>query len=173
MFGKDRNGAIHRVGGYGRLIGDEGSGLTIGRLGLNLVAKCYYGRLPSSLLVPKIEEEFNIKDQNQLITEVYNKNFKVQDVTPLVMKAAEEGDRHCADILDKQTDELMIHIMTMKEKLKEEGMRLVFIGGLIINYNIYSRLLRDKIKVLLPRIVIQEPDYPPEIGAIIMAKESI
>ncbi len=38
MFGKDEAGEIHRVGGFGRFIGDEGSGYRIGRIGLNAVA---------------------------------------------------------------------------------------------------------------------------------------
>ena len=35
MFGKDVNGKIHRIGGYGRFIGDQGSGYNIGRKGLS------------------------------------------------------------------------------------------------------------------------------------------
>ncbi|MDX1700618.1 MAG: BadF/BadG/BcrA/BcrD ATPase family protein [Melioribacteraceae bacterium] len=170
MFGKDRSGIIHRVGGFGRLIGDEGSGLTIGRLGLNIVAKCYDGRIASSLLKDKVESKFQINNQNQLIIEVYNENLKVQTVAPLVMEAAEEGDRHCLEILDKQTDELMIHIMTMKEKLKDDEMKLVLIGGTVTSENKYSQMLKDKIRVLMPKIILQKPEHPPEIGAVIMAK---
>jgi N-acetylglucosamine kinase-like BadF-type ATPase len=173
MFGKDRNGIIHRVGGLGRLIGDEGSGLTIGRMGLNLVGKCFDGRISSSLLKDKVESEFNILDQSQLISKVYNEDFKIQDVTPLLIQAAMEGDRHCLEILDQQTDELIFHIVAMKEKLKEDHMKIVFIGSTITNENKYSAMLKDKIKSLLPKIIIQEPEFPPEIGAVIMAKESI
>ena len=126
-----------------------------------------------SLLKDKVESEFNILDQSQLISKVYNEDFKIQDVTPLLIQSAMEGDRHCLEILDQQTDELIFHILAMKEKLKEDHMRLVFIGSTITNENKYSLMLRDKIKSLLPRITIQEPEFPPEIGAVIMAKESI
>jgi hypothetical protein len=31
-------------------------------------------------------------------------------------------------------------------------------------------MLREKINLFLPNIKIQQPDFPPEIGAVIMAK---
>ncbi len=44
MFGKDSKGNIHRVGGFGRILGDEGSGFHIARSGLTAVAKQFDGR---------------------------------------------------------------------------------------------------------------------------------
>jgi hypothetical protein len=32
-------------------------------------------------------------------------------------------------------------------------------------------MLKDKIKLYLPNVILQNPDYPPEIGAVILAKE--
>jgi len=172
MFGKDQKGTIHRVGGFGRLIGDEGSGLTIGRKGLNILAKYYDGRGKETLLKEKVEKQFNIYDQNQLISKVYNDDFKIQEVAPLVMHAASEGDDLCNNILDSETDELLMHIVAMNNKLKEESMKLVFIGGTIVNENSYSNMLKEKLKLFLPQINIQQPDYPPQIGAVIFAKHN-
>jgi N-acetylglucosamine kinase-like BadF-type ATPase len=171
MFGKDRDGEIHRVGGFGRLIGDEGSGLTIGRRGLNIVAKSFDGRVTETLLTKMIAEKFNITNQSELITKVYSDKIKIQHVAPLVMEAAIKGDNLCKDILDKESDELLLHIVAMNRKLKEDKMKVVFIGGTITNENLYSQMLKDKIKLYLPNVILQNPDYPPEIGAVILAKE--
>ena len=171
MFGKDKNGKIHRVGGFGRLIGDEGSGLTIGRKGLNLVAKFFDGRIKETLLAPKVIEKFNISNQSELITKVYSENIKIQHVAPLVIETASEGDKYCKEILDTESNELLLHIIAMNEKLQEKNMKIVFIGGTITNENLYSKMLKDKIKLYLPNVVLQKPDYPPEIGAAIMAKQ--
>ncbi len=170
MFGKDRDGEIHRVGGFGRLIGDEGSGLTIGRRGLNIVAKSFDGRVTETLLTKMIAEKFNITNQSELITKVYSDKIKIQHVAPLVMEAAIKGDNLCKDILDKESDELLLHIVAMNRKLKEDKMKVVFIGGTITNENLYSQMLKDKIKLYLPNVILQNPDYPPEIGAVILAK---
>ncbi len=88
MFGKDKNGVIHRVGGFGRLIGDEGSGLTLGRHGLNLVAKHFDGRVKETLLTQKIQDKFNITNQSELITKVYSDAIKIQHAAPLVIESA-------------------------------------------------------------------------------------
>jgi len=171
MFGKDKHNEIHRVGGFGRLIGDEGSGLILGRKGLNVVSKFFDGREKETLLTEKIKDKFDINSQNELISKVYGENFKTQHVAPLVIEAASEGDILCKDILDKETNELLLHIISMNRKLSEENMKLVFIGGTITNANLYSKILKDKIKLFLPDIILQQADYPPEIGAVIMAKQ--
>lgn len=173
MFGKDNEGTIHRVGGFGRLIGDEGSGLTIGRKGLNLMAKYYDGRGKDTILRTKVEKSFGISDQSQLITKVYSDQFNIQDIAPLVIQSAAEGDNLCKEILDNETNEILLHIMAMQKKLNDEKMKIVFIGGTITNENEYSKLLNEKIATFLPKILIQQPDYPPEIGAAIIAKQNL
>ena len=171
MFGKDRFGNIHRVGGCGRLIGDEGSGLTIGRKGLNILSKYFDGRAEPTLLTQKVSRVFGINNQTDLINKVYSENVKIQHVTPLVIEAAIEGDDQCYNILNEETDELILHIISMYKKLDEEKMKLVFIGGTIANDNLYSDLLKEKINKNLPNIIIQAADNPPEIGAVLIAKQ--
>jgi N-acetylglucosamine kinase len=171
MFGKDHERNIHRVGGFGRLIGDEGSGLTLGRKGLNLIAKYYDGRGKESSLVKMIEKNFDIKNQDELITKVYGNEIQMQDIAPLVIKAAEMGDENCKSILEEETNELILHIVAMSNHLNDPEMKIVFIGGTITSDNAYSKMLIEKINLYLPKIQIQSPDYPPEIGAVIIAKQ--
>ncbi len=173
MFGKDQDGNIHRVGGCGRLIGDEGSGLTIGRKGLNILSKYFDGRGKDTLLRSKIAHEFDIANQTELITKVYSENFSIQKVAPLVMRSAEEGDDACANILDEETNELLMHIIAMSKLLNENNMKVVFIGGTIATENYYSNMFKNKINQFLTEIQIQQAQYPPEIGAVIFAKQNL
>jgi hypothetical protein len=39
--------------------------------------------------------------------------------------------------------------------------------------NLYSQMLKDKIKLYTPKVILQKADYPPEIGAVIMGKQLI
>lgn len=173
MFGKSEDGKIYRVGGFGRIIGDEGSGLTIGRKGLGILGKYFDGRIKETLLKEKIEKQFEISNQEQLINKVYSDFVQPQLIAPLLMEAAAEGDKYCQEILDKESDELLMHIMAMQEKLGDDNMKLAFIGGIVSNNNPYSNMLKEKIKLYLPHIKLQNPDYPPEIGAVIMAKQTL
>jgi N-acetylglucosamine kinase-like BadF-type ATPase len=169
MFGKDKNGVIHRVGGCGRFIGDEGSGFMIGRKGLIAVSKHLDGRGNPTLLTDFLRSEFNIDDLPTLITKIYKENFDIASVTPFVIKAAEENDIACLKILEEESDELTLHVKAIHNLLKEETLKLSLIGSTITTENLYAKMFQEKINDL-GNVKLQDPDYPPAIGAVIMAK---
>ncbi|NOG98446.1 MAG: hypothetical protein HND52_10850 [Ignavibacteriae bacterium] len=170
MFGKDRNGNVHRVGGFGRFIGDEGSGYVIGRRGLTAAAKDFDGRGLKTKLTSLLNEKFNISDSPSLITEVYKNKFDIASAAPLVTEAAEKGDEICENILNDEAEELILHIRAMAKLLKEDETKLCLIGSTLTTENYYSKLFHSKVKKYLPNVTIQSAEHEPAIGAILMAK---
>ena len=170
IFGKNEKGEIFRNGGFGRTIGDEGGGYSIGRKGLNAVSKVYDGRIQKNKITDLLLEKYNIDSPEKLIDEIYKNNFDIASVAPLVIEAGEKNDPEAVKILDEESDELVLCVKRMFDLLKMEKMKLAFIGSLISNSNFYSRLLKSKIKIKFPQIEIVEPDNSPEIGAVIIAK---
>ena len=144
IFGKDKNNVIHRAGGFGRFIGDEGSGYSVGRKGLNAVSKEFDGRGVKTELTKILEKDFGIKNSSQLIIEIYNHNFDIASFAPKVIEAAESGGNNSKQILNEETDELILHVKSMYKILNEEKMNLSLIGGLIENKNYYSDLFKSK-----------------------------
>ncbi len=173
IFGKDKNNKIHRVGGFGRLIGDEGSGNTLGRRGLNYVAKEFDGRGAKTLLTEILKRDFGIADSSQLITEVYRNNFDAASFAPKVIDAAQSGDEIANRILEEESDELILHIKSIFNMLAEETLRLCLMGGTIATDNFYSAMFRKKVELRLPNVKIVPAENPPEIGATFMAKNLI
>jgi N-acetylglucosamine kinase-like BadF-type ATPase len=171
IYGKDENGNIHRVGGFGRLIGDEGSGFSIGRKGLQAAAKYFDGRGDETLIVELIEEKYSIKTADELITKVYKENFDIASIAEVVIIAAKNEDQIAHHILLEESRELIHHISTMMKKMNVIDLRVSFAGSLISNKNFYSDMLRDKIKTSLPSVKIVAPKYSPIEGAILLAKE--
>ncbi len=171
MFGKDEDGNIHRVGGFGRYLGDEGSGYAIGRKGLVAVSKDFDGRGNKTLITGMLNEKFGIDSPEKLISEIYKNNFDLASTAPLVLAAADKGDQSAIKIIDEESDELIDHISSMRKKINQLKMNLAFIGGIISSDNIYSRMLRKKIGIKLPEVNLQDPEYPPAMGAILMAKK--
>ena len=169
MFGKDSQGVIHRVGGFGRILGDEGSGFHIGTSGLTAVAKQFDGRGRKTELTELLKAEFDISSSSELITAVYNNNFDIATVAPLVMQAAEHGDEICKNILMNEVDELISHFHSMKELINEIKLNVSLIGGTITTDNFYARLFAKKV-ALIKGVKITEPELTPEFGAAIMAK---
>jgi N-acetylglucosamine kinase-like BadF-type ATPase len=173
IFGKDKNNNVHRAGGYGRLLGDEGSGYSIGRKGLIETAKNFDGRNDSTLLTQLLNKDFEISSGAQLISQVYNNNFDIASFAPKVIEAASIGDSLAIRILEEESDELIFHVRAMYKKLGEETMELCLVGGIISSKNYYSALFREKIKLQLPEVRIVEARFSPEIGAAIMAKSKL
>lgn len=171
IFGKDKNNNIHRVGGFGKLIGDEGSGTTLGRKGLNAVAKFLDGRSDKTILFDYLKNEFNIYNSNSLITAVYRNNFDIASFAPKVIDAASLGDKASIKICEEETDELILHVKAIYKLINQEFMKLSLIGGIISNENFYSKMFHDKLKKELPNVLITNPEYPPEIGAVLLAKK--
>lgn len=170
LFGKDEKGIIHRVGGFGRLIGDEGSGYSIGRKALNAVSKESDGRGEATLISELLNAKMNSSSSTSIINEVYKEKLDVASVAKIVIEAAEEGDMIAEDILDEEADELVLHIKSLMNKIQTDNLNVAFSGSLIDNKNFYSGLLKQKIKSTLPKVIVVKPACTPASGAILFAK---
>jgi len=170
LFGKNENGVLHRVGGFGRLIGDEGSGYSIGRKALNAVSKASDGRGEETLISELLDAKMNHNTSKNIINKVYTEKLDVASVAKIVIEAAEEGDPIAEDILDEEADELVLHVRSLINKINKNNFSVSFSGSLIDNKNYYSDLLKRKIKSTLPNVNIIQAAFPPLGGAIIFAK---
>ena len=171
MISKDGERKIHRVGGFGRFIGDEGSGYSIGKKGLQAISQFYDGREKDTSLVKFISDNFGINNDEELINAVYKNDFDIASLAQHVISAAEKKDKVCLKIIDEETEELVFHIFAMREKIKLKAMEVSFFGSIIANDNYFSRLLRKKIGEKFDDVVVKEPAQSPAIGAILIAKD--
>lgn len=173
IFGKDRTGQLYRVGGFGRYIGDEGGGYSIGRLGLQAVAKSLDGRGPETKLLNILRENFGINSAEDLINKVYKENLDFASIAPYVIQCAEEGDEACREILRKEAEELVLHIKAIKDKIKVRTVYISFLGGLLSGENYYSKLLRKIILQKVEGVNVILPEHPPAYGAVLLAMDAI
>ncbi|MDQ7817259.1 MAG: BadF/BadG/BcrA/BcrD ATPase family protein [Melioribacteraceae bacterium] len=173
IFGKNQSNNIFRVGGFGRLLGDEGSGNTIGRKGLNEVAKEFDGRGAKTLMSELLKRDFGINDSSQLITEVYRNNFDLAAFAPKVIEAAQNNDEVAIKILEEESDQLILHVKSMINLIGDEAMKLCLVGGTITIDNLYSKMFKAKIELHTPEVKITQAENPPEIGAVLMAKTKL
>jgi len=173
IFGKDSSGNVHRVGGFGRFLGDEGSGNTLGRKGLTAIAKDFDGRSEKTSLTERLKKHFGIENSAQLITEVYRNNFDMASFAPHVIEAAKDGDETAIKIIEDESDELILHVKSIYKMIGTEKLNLCLVGGTIATENFYADLFRKKINEQMPYVQIIPPENPPEIGAAFMAKSFV
>jgi len=173
MLGKNENDIIFRVGGFGRYIGDEGSGYSLGKKALNAAAKEIDERGERTIITKLLFKELNISSADQLISKIHQPDFKIASITKILFEAAELDDKISLSILKEETGELIEHIKAMLKKMKKEKLDISFAGSILENENIFSNLLRKKIEEELPNISIHKAENPPVMGAIILGQKLI
>ena len=76
-------------------------------------------------------------------------------------------------ILDEESDELIDHIKAILQKMRMKKINIAFAGSLLTNKNVYSNMLRRKIRSSLPSLKIIKLKHSPVEGAILIAKEML
>jgi N-acetylglucosamine kinase-like BadF-type ATPase len=171
ILGKDQNGFIHRCGGFGKILGDEGSGYMLGKKGLISAAKKFDGRGEKSLITDLLKDKYQIKSEQDIINAVYKNNLDIAGVAPLVLASAGNNDKVALRIIDEETEELLTLITCMVKKLNKEYIEISFTGRLITTVNIFSITLKNKIAASYKMVKIIEPEYSPAMGAVFIAKK--
>ena len=168
IYGKDEKGIMYRCGGYGRILGDPGSGYSIGRKGLTAAIKEYDHAGSRTAISGLLIEKFQIKSFKEIINAVYKDKFNIASAALLVIEAAEMNDRTAIKIINEETDSLLKLISCMIKKLKTDSLDIVLTGSLISKENSFSFVLKEKIAGIFKQVNIKQPEYPPAAGAIII-----
>ncbi|MCU0453111.1 MAG: hypothetical protein MUE68_05600 [Bacteroidetes bacterium] len=172
VFGKDVNDKVHRSGGWGRIIGDEGSGYAIGRELLRAVAASIDDRSPKTMLPRLLKESFGLGTQEAIITALYRENFDVASVAPVVTEAAGKGDPVAREILSRAAHDLVAVIAPVVAKIRGRSRRPVpvaFIGSVLTAKNLYSNRVRSLLQRTVPGARVRSALAPPVRGAVLLA----
>jgi N-acetylglucosamine kinase-like BadF-type ATPase len=174
VYGKDERDRIYRAGGWGRLIGDEGSGYAIGREALHAVAKVLDGYDEKTKLIKLFDEKFGFGSPDVILDAVYKDNYDFASVVPVVMEAASNGDPIAKKILIRASSDLVeaikIVVMKMNKGKKSIPRRsLSFLGELLVKDNFYSRKIRSVLKREVPLVSYRHAESSPVVGAALMA----
>jgi N-acetylglucosamine kinase-like BadF-type ATPase len=163
-------GKFIRIGGWGRIIGDHGSGYEIGKMAIKHLTDEYDYNKKFSRLSKAIEKSFSINRKN-ILKLIYHKNFDVQSVVPLVLELASKKDKDALHIIDKAVEDLLKHLDVFISHSKNNKTNLAFTGSIIESNNILTRRLNDKIKKKYgSNINIVKKIHTPAEGAILLAK---
>ena len=135
-WGTDRAGQPIQVGGWGRLLDDEGSGYWIGLRGLQRVMTEHDGRSAPSALGPKLVRACGVSGPGDLVTWVATAAKRdVAALAPVVISAANAEDRAAEGILEDAVRALTDLVRGVGTRLSEgdHKTRVVLWGGLIAN----------------------------------------
>jgi N-acetylglucosamine kinase-like BadF-type ATPase len=160
-------GRLLRVGGWGHLLGDPGSGYSVGQKGLRAVAAACDGG-DATTLRARLREQFGIEDREQLIHAVYQDGISMQDVAPLVVDAAAD-DAVAAGILADEADGLAEQVGWLVDQSDPITPRITLLGGMIQNDR-YDRVLRGRLRDHFPDWSVRQLQTEPVTGALRRAR---
>jgi N-acetylglucosamine kinase-like BadF-type ATPase len=174
IMGKTHRGEIMRVGGWGRQLGDEGSGFAIGKGALASVTHDIDGRGYAGALRKLIAQQFRLSTRDDIIEAVYRNNFDFALLAPLVMQAAADNDLVAQKILDQEASLLVEQCADLFRQMGVPGkVGLVMFGGLVQPETIYSKIVQMKIMRALPQAEVQAPLRSAVEGAIILGLQKL
>ena len=172
-LGKDSFDRTARSGGYGHLLGDEGSGFWIGREAMRKCLDKHYsgGDLQ---LTKKICEIYDVNNITQAVTAVYQSGkfaAMLGQIAPLVFSAGEEGDVVALEIIAKAGNELgKLAVDTAKKLNFIETKKVALIGGLAKRKNVLEFHIKNMWDNAEFELVT--PKYPPPVGAVMLGRKN-
>lgn len=177
-FARDQRGQIHRVGGWGYLIGDEGSGFAIARDGLNAALQGFDGRAPKTQLRQLFEEKFRVGRIDEIISQIQlpkPDRGAIASLAPLVFDAAKNGDAVSVEIIQRAGFELGRLIATQLTTLREvvPPITVSLLGNLFQQNEMLMGGINKALASEMQKIKIVEPRFPPVVGAAMMALAAI
>ncbi len=133
-WARDEGGVMHRVGGWGQHVGDEGSGYWMVMEALRRVARAEDGRSTATTLRESVLERLGLLDPTELVAWVASAGKReIAALVPDVAHAASAGDAGAVDILERAVDMLARHLTAVVERSGpwSQKPRLALWGGLI------------------------------------------
>ncbi len=171
FIGKLPDGTLASVGGWGRVLGDEGSGYFLGLEAAKAVVREIDGRGHAAAFHALLKDRFGWETRDRIIAAVYQEKFDLASLAPVVIEAAAEGDATSRTILEHGAREIADALASLVRRMKsDEAVGVVFVGGLIDHDTVYARILLETIGARVPIAEVRPALYPPARGALILAK---
>lgn len=168
----DERGALHRAGGFGYLLGDEGSAAWIGLEAVRRLARVYDGREPDDETSRLAARHLAAPDRFALIRAVYGERIDVARIAalaPSVIAFAAKGNRASVAIVERAAGELTALVTAVAQSAglhaTPAAAKIALCGGLLERRNLLAQLVEHGIASALPHAELTR-DCDPLLGAV-------
>lgn len=153
----DQSGQVHKIGGWGYLLGDEGAGYWIGKEAIRLALFQLESKktILEGSLADQVLNAMQAHDWETVKTFVYAKDrSEIAALSRIVDFAATSGDADAVSILNKAAAYLAELVDRIDKNLERKSLPVKFTGGISGSKSLYSELE----KFLRMRVSISKVD---------------
>jgi N-acetylglucosamine kinase-like BadF-type ATPase len=172
LVGLRHDGQIVRVGGWGWLVGDEGSAVGLGRAAVQAVFHAADGIGAPTLLTALLQSHFEVTEVRAIKRLVYAASFGARGfaaLAPLVGQAAAQADDVAQSILTEGAAALAQATQALYKAMDfaEQPLPVALIGGAWEHVAGFREVFEQAVRSLPVRLT--EPALPPLYGAALAA----
>ncbi|MEK7442283.1 MAG: BadF/BadG/BcrA/BcrD ATPase family protein [Chloroflexota bacterium] len=175
VYGRNKNGETTRAGGWGYLLGDEGSGYRIGLAALQAIVRSHDGRDENTILQSSILNHLSLSSPTDLIKYIYRQRVPTTEIAALasfVEEAAENGDTTATRILQEAAHELSLAAKSVVRQLRMTGaIPCAQAGGVITRGKMIAAMFRESAHAMGLALHPIQPVIEPAQGAIRLAQK--
>ncbi|HEY2432554.1 MAG TPA: BadF/BadG/BcrA/BcrD ATPase family protein [Vicinamibacterales bacterium] len=173
-YGRNDRREAARAGGWGFVLGDEGSGYWIGRAALRAVLRQADRRGPATALTPLLLAHYGVPRAQEVIHHVYAESLRpaaLAALAPVVMRAFSAGDQVAAGILERAAAELESSALIVAQRLGMTGSSFPFVlsGGIFRAVPWLEQELARRLPMASPGSSTRLLEDEPAIGAVRLA----
>ncbi|MBD0384451.1 N-acetylglucosamine kinase [Paenibacillus sedimenti] len=174
VYGMNDQGEIARAGGWGHLVGDEGSGYWIGKQAIIHILKTKDGRMAPNKLAAHILPYLGLRDAEDLFNWTYSTRYsveKVGELSSLVSQAHMQGDSFAQSILIQAAKELFACAMAVIKRinLTTKPFPIILQGGVLYHNAFVREYVTDQFKKYAPYGQIETKLKEPIYGMMALA----
>ncbi len=168
---RDAAGTLHRTGGYGWQMGDEGSGYALGRAALAAVGRAADGLGPVTDLSQRLLAASRVSSLDALIGWAASAApVEIASVAPAVLDAAAANDAVALDIVRRAAGELAGLVRALLPRIGDGPVEVALAGGLLQPGSEFRRFVTDALTTE-KGLRVREAAVDAVAGALRLAEE--
>ncbi|AOR23373.1 BadF/BadG/BcrA/BcrD ATPase family protein [Clostridium taeniosporum] len=161
-----KNNTKIKCGGWGSLLGDEGSGYKIAIEAIKRMILEEECSIKKSKISKEIMKKLSINSVDEITNFVYSSTKdEIAKLTFIVVKLSEEDDKISKEILTNEGIKLAKTTINVYKKLKLESSSIALVGGVIKNSNILREAFENHLRKNINVKEFIDEDVSPTMGA--------
>lgn len=167
---KDKN-ILRQIGGWGYILGDEGSGFDIGKKAIRKTVAEWQAKKWPSFMTKQLLEFYNVRDTEELLSMLYSKTNPqnlISSCAKLICEQSKKNDSDALEIVKSAAKSLLKLALAAVEQIKINPPYELALTGSILDessavFNEFKKLAQEE------RIgfKVVKPDLSPEAGAVL------